>query len=78
MKKSLLLIVSITIIWFGAVSVYGLSIKLGREIAVAEIARLEWEKKLLELENMVFVDFHVAGYEPFICEDKRCWIKKEL
>ena len=48
------------------------------QIAQTKSARLEYENKLLELENMVFVDFHVAGYEPFICEDKRCWIKKEL
>jgi len=78
MKQYILLIISVTIVWFGGVSVYGLSIKLDREIIAVEIARLEYEKKLLDLENMVFVDFHVAGYEPFMCEDKRCWIKKEL
>ena len=43
-----------------------------------EVARLEWKNKLLELDHARDVDFYAAGYEPYICEDKRCWIKKEL
>jgi len=49
-----------------------------REYDKFQIMKLEYEKKLLELENKTLIDLYEMGYEPYICEDKRCWIKKEL
>lgn len=50
---------------------------LEKQTAQAEIARLEYEKKLEELEAKTTWEFMSSGYEPAVCvEDKMCWVKK--